>query len=178
MPDFLRGSLFISLCVKIVDIFVTAYKDSVLKSFLSRVCSCFKHSCFRRVLSAYANKGPWFRHSLAYKIIMLIAKLFDKIFGFVYLAGKKCIFGCRAVDIYKNALKMPLTDKCYCVGVLLISMPIGAMAAAIVFGEAASVTMLICWAIFAVGVMTVLVGVYGRDSVVVKIIRGFIAAVK
>lgn len=178
MPEFLAGSLVISLCMKILNAFVAAYKNSILNSFLSGFGICFKQSRFRRVLSAYVYKNPWFRYSLVFRIIMFFVKVFDKIFGFIYCIIKKCIFGSKVVNGCRNTAKMSLTDKCYCAGVLLISMPIGAMLAAIVFNSVSVMTMVLSWTIFVVGVMTVLVGVYGKDSIVVKLIRGFIAAIR
>ncbi len=178
MPEFLTGSLVVSFCVKICNIFLNSYNNSVLKRFLKGVSNCFKQSCFYSVLSSYANKKPWFRYSLVFGIIMFFAKIFDKIFGFIYSIIKKCIFGSRVVNGCINSGKMSLTDKCYCVGVLLISMPIGVMAAAIVFKSVDVMTMVLSWLIFAIGFMTVLVGVYGKDSIVVKLIRGFIAAIR
>ncbi len=178
MPKFLEGSIVISLCIKIVNILINSYNHSVLKRFIGAVGICFKNSLCYKILSAYAHKKPWFRYSMTFKIIMFFARIFDRIFGFIYSVIKKCLFGSKTAYGCKSCAKMPIMDKCYGVGVLLVSMPIGAMAASLVFGTVTAMTMVLCWAIFIIGVMTVLVGVYGRDSIVVKFVKGFIAAIK
>lgn len=178
MPEILKGSIIISLVMKICKALTLAYNNSVLKRFFAKVDICFKHSFTRKVLSAYANKKPWFRYSLTYKLIMLIVKVIDIIFGFIYKLIKKCLFGSFTAFCCKNAASMSLTDKCYSIGVLLISVPVGAMIAALVFGTGNMLTMVLSWIVFAGGVMVVIVGIYGKDSIIVRFIRGLWTALR
>ena len=176
--EMLKGSKLVSYVLMLVSVFVCAYDSSKLKSFLSWLNKCFNKSITRRILASYAHKKPWFRYSLTYKLIMFIVKIADLIFGFIYKVGKKCVFGSRLALALKNGKAMALTDKCYIAGVLLVSIPIGAMLSSIIMNNCDVITIVISWVVFVVGIMVVLVGVYGRDSVIVKLIKGFIGAVK
>ncbi len=178
MPEMLKGGFIVSLGLKFISVFVNAYNNSLLKKFVDKVYFCFKQSVVRKVMSSYANKQPWFRYSLIYKFIMFLAKIADIIFGFIHKVIKKCLFGSRVAEGYKNIVAMSKIDKCYSAGVLLTSLPIGVMLGSIVFKNCTALTFVICWGMFFLGVMIVLVGIYGRDSFIVKLIRNFIAAIK
>lgn len=178
MMEILNGSKLVSFVLKLVSVFVCAYDNSKLKRFLSGLNDCFNKSITRKILASYAHKKPWFRYSLTYKLIMFIVKIADVIFGFIYKICKKCIFGSRLELVIKKGKSMALTDKCYIAGVLLVSIPIGAMLSSIIMNNCDVIIIVISWAVFVVGIMVVLVGIYGRDSIIVKLIKGLIEAVK
>lgn len=177
MPEFLKGSIIISLILNIVSAFDRAYKDSLLKRALAKTDLCFKNSLFYKILSAYVNKRPWYRYSLTYRLVFVVANLFDKLFAGIFNIVKAAFKGSVAADSYKKAYYMPFDDKCYTIGVLLISLPVGIILASIVFKSFALLTLVMSWGMFITGVMVVIVGVYGRDSLVIKGVREVIKVI-
>ncbi len=178
MPDILKGSFIVSFILKVIYVLKNAYDKSILKKFVQKAGICFKNSITRKILASYVNKNPWYRYSFTYKIVFVLANAADKIFGGIFAVVKAMLKGSFISDSFKKAFNMSLTDKCYSGGVLLISLPVGVLSASIVFESFTMFTFVICWAMFFVGIMVVITGLYGKDSIIVRLIRGFIAIIK
>lgn len=178
MPEFLRVSIIISLILNLISAFSTAYKTSILKKFADCICILWKESFTHSILHKYVYKEPWYRYSFTYKLVFKIANLADKLLGGIFRIVKAMLFGSELKGGFVKAYNMSLTDKCYCIGGLLISIPVGAILASIVFNSFNMFTFIISWAMFFVGVMAVIVAIYGKDSILIKLIRSFISIIK
>ncbi|MGN1318352.1 MAG: hypothetical protein ACI4VF_04995 [Lachnospirales bacterium] len=178
MPDILRGSILISFILKVISVFGKAYKLSFLKKIADKINICIKESVIFKILRKYVYKEPFYRYSLTYRLVFRIANLFDKLFGGIFRIFKSMLFGSEISDGFSKIYNMSLTDKCYFAGGLLISIPVGAAIAGILLNNFNEFTFIICWAMFFVGVMVVIIAIYGKNSVLVKLFRSFINIIK
>lgn len=178
MPGFLKGSALIAFVVKIALLFLDAYKNSFLKRLVDGVVVCFKESGTAHILHSYVMKKPWFRYSAIYALVMLLAKIVDKFFAFLNRVFKAMIKGSVVAEDTGKAVRLSLTDKCFCAGILLISIPVGVMIGCIVFKNYTIIKLVLCWLMFFFGIFVVLLGVYGKDSLIIKALKNFIDAVK
>lgn len=176
MPNFLKGSIIITIIIKIANTFINAYNNSNLKTFFAAIGRSFKFSGTRKVLSAYANKKPWYRYSFTHKVIVFLANIVDKILAFILSIFKRLIFGSSSAEAIKNSRKMSIKEKCFAIGTLLISIPVGAMIAGILSGSVTTVAIIMCWAVFGLGLIVVVVGAYGKDSLIIRLIKWIISA--
>lgn len=178
MPEFIKGSKLVSIILKFVVMFANAYDNSNTKNTLASISNCFKASVTHKILSMYANKKPWYRYSFVYRLVHILADVADKLLGGIYKLFKYLFKGSITIEDGKKVMLMSSRDKCYCVGVLLISLPVGALLASIVFKSATMLTFVMCWTMFFAGILIVLVAEYGKDSIIIKLIRHFIAIIK
>ena len=83
MPEFLSGSLLVNIVVGFAKVMLNAYNESRLKRFVDSCMLCWQSSLTHDILRRYLYKNPYFEYSVTYKVIMLFAGLFDKLFGAV-----------------------------------------------------------------------------------------------
>lgn len=178
MPRFLKGSIIISFITNLIFVLVNAYKTSLLKRFADGISLCWKQSITHSILHNYLYKQPWYRYSLTYRIVFKLANLADKLMGGIFKMIRAMLHGSGIKDSFVRAFNMTLTDKCYFIGGLLISIPVGALVAGIALNSVTIYTLIMCWAMFFVGVMVVVVAIYGRDSILIKLVRGLLTALK
>lgn len=172
-----KESLVFSTLLKCVDIIIKAYKYSKLKKNINAFVSCFKSSRTFYILSLYANKKPYYRNSLTYRIIMAIAGLFNRLFGAIHNIAENCLRGSEAGKITVEAIKSPTNTKLYGFGLLFMSIPIGSIISLIVLGSVSTVNMIICWVVFFIGFLLVVIASCKNalsNSVVIKAAKGLI----
>ncbi|MDO4300674.1 MAG: hypothetical protein Q4D26_04685 [Clostridia bacterium] len=176
-----KESLIITAVTNVFKSFITGYENSRVKSAVNAVTVCFKDSKTYSVLSRYANKKPYYRQSLIYRLIMAIAGLFDRLFGSVNSIGSKWLEGSAfSAKVYK-AIKSPAELKLYGFGILFMSIPVGSIISLILTGGVSPVNMAICWGVFVVGFVFVAAascGSYVKSSALFKVISGFIDLIR
>ncbi len=79
MASFLQNSVIIQIFLKILRGCQLVYDNSGLKVCLDSIQRSVAHSKTSRVLRAYANKPPYFVHSLAYRLWYMVGRLFNTI---------------------------------------------------------------------------------------------------
>lgn len=171
-----KGSLIITITINIVKAFMTSYKNSRLKKGVTAVGVCFKSSKTFGVLSRYANKKPYYRNSLIYRLIMAIAGLFDRLFGFINKIGAALLGGSSVSKEVYSAIKADANTKLCGFGLLFMSIPVGTLVALIISGNVSAVNMIICWVVFIIGLLFVLIASCEsaiKSSFIIKVFAGF-----
>lgn len=171
-----KESLIIKLIINIFKAFMAAYDDSKLKKIVYYINICFKGSRTYSILSQYINKSPYYQKSMVYKMIMVIAGVFDKLFGII----NKIISGLLNGSVFSSkiysAIKADVNKKLYGFGLLFMSIPIGSIIALILLGDVSFMNMIICWGIFVTGFLLVVIASCEsaiKSSVLVKAVAVF-----
>lgn len=176
-----KASLIITVVINTVKVFLTAYENSRLKKGVTAVGVCFKSSKTYSVLSRYANKKPFYRYSLVYRLIMAIAGLFDRLFSLINKVAKALLSGSIVSAEVDSALKADVNKKLYGFGLLFMSIPIGSIIAMIFSGGVSAVNMIICWTVFAFGFILVLTAschIVFINSAIFRAVKGFIDLIR
>lgn len=171
-----KGSLIITAIINTVKAFLTAYDNSRLKKIVNAFGICFKDSRTYSVLSHYANKKPFYRYSLVYRIIMAIAGFFDRLFGFINRLFTALLNSSFVSAEINSAIKADVSKKLYGFGLLFMSIPIGSIIAMIFAKDVSAVNMIICWAVFAFGFVLILIAscqAVFKNSAVFRAFKGF-----
>lgn len=111
MAYFLKNSLIIQLLLRIVGFVNVCYDDSSVK----KISGIYKQSKVYSIFKSYADKEPYFIHSGAYKMLMglwgLFDKLADSVHNFFARIIKGSVFFDKAAKIfsgYEAALYIPM----------------------------------------------------------------------
>lgn len=171
-----KESFVISVIVSVFCAFERAYKVSRLKNISANVGICFKESKTYSVLYGYANKKPYYRYSIIYKIVMSITAFFDKFFGIVHGEVKKWFSGSKAAESTVKAVKSSVDLKLYGFGILFMSIPIGSIISLIILGGVSSLNLAISWGIFILGLLFVILACNSqalKSSIVIKMVKNF-----
>lgn len=171
-----KESFVISVIVGIFGAFTVAYRNSRLKNAAANIVICFKDSKTYNVLHRYANKRPYYRYSIIYKIVMFIAAFFDKLFGIIHNGVKNWLSGSKAAESTVKAVKTSADLKLYGFGILFMSIPIGSIISLIILRGVSSQNMAMCWGIFIFGLLLVIFACNSeahKSSLVIKVIKKF-----
>ena len=174
MPNFLKGSILVSA----LGSFVNAYNNSRVKGCINTLILWWRASVFRAILSAYSHKKPWYRYSLTHRFILFLASIIDKIFDTLYKIFNRLSKGSILLLDDKKIRELSLSDKCCLVGALFLSIPVGAILGGIVRGSCTQLDIVISWVIFIMGIVIVILGTYGKNSLFIKLIKGIINALR
>lgn len=176
LTNVFKGSLIITTITNTVKAFFNAYKNSGLKNVVFAVGICFKESKTYSVLSCYANKKPYYRYSVVYGIIMAIAGLFDRLFGFINRLFTALFKGSVVSAEVNGIMKANVSKKLYGFGLLFMSIPIGSIISMIFAGSVSALNMSICWVVFVFGFVLVLIAscrTVFKNSIVFRAVKGF-----
>ncbi len=173
----LKGSFFAGIIIYTVNAFARAYDNSALKKAVNAVSACFLSSRFFSLLSKYANKKAFYRYSLIYRLIMAIAGLFDRLFGFMHRLAASWLSGSAGAERVKAGLNATLKEKLFGFGVLFMSIPVGSMTAILILGGISKSIIAASWCSFAFGFALTLCGAFDetlKECFVVRGIRAFL----
>lgn len=176
-----KESLVISALINIVKAFVTAYNDSRLKKNMTGVALCFKSSMTYRVLSKYANKRPYYRYSFIYRIVMAIAGLFDRLFGWINSFMSGWLSGSRAAEDTVKVYNAPAERKLMGFGILFMSIAAGSIIALMYAGGMSSVNVIMCIAVFILGLLCTVISLCKgalKGSAVLRLLAEFIDLIR
>lgn len=181
LVEVFKGSFVISALISIVKAFITAYNNSRLKKNMSDIAVCFRNSVTYKVLSAYANKKPYYRYSFVYRIIMAIAGLFDKFFGWInsFVAG--WLSGSRAAENTVKVYNSSAESKLMGFGILFMSIAAGSVIALIYAGGMSVVNGIMCIAVFVLGFLCVAISLCRgalKGSALIRLFAGFIDLIR
>ena len=176
-----KESFVISALMNIVKAFVTAYNNSRLKKSMTGIAVCFKNSGTYGILSKYANKKPYYRYSLVYRIIMAIAGLFDRLFGRINSFMSGWLSGSRAaedtVKVYNASAESKLTGF----GILFMSIAAGSIIALMYAGGMSAVNAIMCIAVFILGLLCAVISLCKgalKGSAVLRLFAEFIDLIR
>ncbi len=176
-----KESFVISALIKIVNAFIAAYNNSRLKKNMAGIAVCFKKSVTYRILSAYANKKPYYRYSFVYRIIMAIAGLFDKFFGWINSFVTGWLSGSRAAEDTVKVCNASVESKFMGFGILFMSIAAGSIIALIYAGGMSVVNGVMCIAVFVLGFLCVAVSLCKgvlKGSAVLRLFAEFIDLIR
>lgn len=171
-----KESLIIKLIINVFKAFMAAYDNSRLKKIVDSINICFKGSRTYSVLSHYINKRPYYRNSMVYKLIMAISGVFDKIFGIINKVVSGLLNGSAFSKKVYSVIKADVNKKLCGFGLLFMSIPIGSIIALILLGNVSFMNMVICWGIFVIGFLLVVIASCEsaiKNSVLVKAVAVF-----
>ena len=160
-----------------VNAFSRAYESSMLKKAVSAVSMCFLSSRFFALLSRYADKKAFYRYSLVYRLIMAIARLFDRLFGFIHRLAASWLGGSASAERVKSGLNATLKEKLFGFGVLFMSIPVGSMTAILILGGISKSIIAASWGSFGLGLILTLMGAFDealRECFAVRGIKAFL----
>ena len=176
-----KESLVISALMNIAKAFVTAYNNSRLKKSMTGIAVCFKNSGTYGILFKYANKKPYYRYSLVYRIVMAIAGLFDRLFSFINSFMSDWLSGSRAaedtVKVYNASAESKLTGF----GILFMSIAAGSIIALMYAGGMSVVNAIMCIAVFVLGLLCVVISLCKgalKGSAVLRLFAEFIDLIR
>ncbi len=168
----LKESFFAGIIIYVVNAFSRAYDNSVLKKAVSAVSVCFLSSRFFSLLSRYANKKAFYRYSLIYRLIMAIAGLFDRLFGFIHRLAASWLAGSAGAANIREGLNSSLREKLFGFGVLFMSIPVGSMTAILLLGGISKSIIAASWCSFAIGLVLTLCGAFEEALKRCFLVRG------
>ncbi len=175
MPLFIKESLIYKLIYKVCTVSVNAYSNSKFKSMVAdNLVLMWRNSVTHKVLHNYVNKEPYFETSLFYRLFMCIFALCDKLFGIL----NKLIFWLLSGSVLwkevNNCKKLTVRGWLFYAGILVMSVAVGGVLGAIIFGNKDSLNLVLCWAVFALGAVLVLCSVFWQkitESLIYRLIK-------
>lgn len=173
----IKESFVVSTLLHIVSVFEIAYVNSGLNKVIRVLVNTFKNSVTYSILHKYACKKPYYRYSFVYRIIMAIAGVFDRLFGFINSLMTGWFSGSRAAEETVSACKAPVEIKFRGFGILFMSMAAGSFIYSLSLGMMTSLNTVICTGVFVLGILCVAIsylrGVF-KGSIIVKVCTGLI----
>lgn len=177
----LKESFVISALINTANAFMTAYDNSRLKKNMSGIAACFKNSGTYGVMKKYANKRPYYRYSLVYKIVMAIAGLFDKLFGWIHSFMSDWLSGSRSAEGTVKIWKSKAESKLKGFGILFMSIAAGSSIALIYAGGMSSVNIAVCFAVFILGFLCIVLSLCKgvlKSSAILRLFAEFIDLIR